>query len=316
MNAQEIIGTQEKNDWLIDPQKHADNLPDEAHSLKKILNSSSVQVLQKRYDRHNNKAITSQKTYLKQSKRRIYSAAGSIIIGAFILYFQGIEVTFKSELTWLFSIIELILLAITTFYSSILKNSKSYENWMDSRAQAETIRVKYFSLVAKHQTDDIDLNKLQLEYFRRYMLDVQLNYYDGRGKQHTTHAKKFITSTAILAALSVVITTVIAKMGDGDYANSTEIITLFVFIGAVIAALNTVQSQLAMLSEDQRNARRYESVYYQLLDLSGELDTVREAAEQGKQNVVDDFITRTNEVILRENQEWQTRRERKPKLKT
>ena len=319
MDAQEIIGKQQENDWILDPKNHAEQLPDEADSLKKILNSSRVKVLQKRYERHNAKAIISQKTYLNQSKRRIFASTASVIFGAYILYSQGGELKMDDKITWLLSAIEMVLLAATSYYHFILKNSKGYEDWMNSRAAAENTRVNYFFAVTKAKTkqpDDNQLLKLQLEYFRRYMLDVQLNYYDGRGKQHNKHAKKYTLFAAIIVALTTVTTAIVTKLNTvtDPTADTTSIVTLFVFIGAVFAALNSMQSQLSMLGEDQRNARRYESVYYQLLDLSGELDTVREAAEQNNRTLVDDFIARTNEVIALENQEWQTRRERKPKI--
>lgn len=315
MNAQEIIGEQEENDWILNPKSHAKSLPDEANDLKAILNSSRVKVLQKRYERHNLKAIESQKMYLGQSKRRIFSAAGGIIFGAYILYSQGGKSSIDSELTWLLSGIEMLLIAAATYYTFILKNSSSYEDWMDERAQAENIRIKYFSEVTKaHKSGDAKLATLQLEYFRRYMLDVQMNYYDGRGKQHKQHAKKFMTISGGLMALAAVTAAITTKLDPATGIDTTETITLLVFIGAVIAALNTMQSQLSMLGEDQRNARRYEAIYCQLLDLSGELDTIREAVDKNDYLILNDFVDRTNEVISLENQEWQTRQKRKPKL--
>ena len=79
-------------------------------------------------------------------------------------------------------------LALSILASLWLGWSKPFDIWMRQRAEAETQRIKLFRRVidAEEQARDgeLPLLPLQLEYFRRFQLDVQRLYYDKRGKQH------------------------------------------------------------------------------------------------------------------------------------
>lgn len=321
MDAQKIIGKQDKNDWIINPKEHAASLPKEAETLKKILRSSKVEMLRQCFDQHNSQAIESQKLYLKQSKRRIIGSTLSVIVGAVILYVQstdGILIDFsqyKDIIINTLGVIELGLLAMTTYYVTILKNSNMYEDWMDERSNAENVRIQYFKEITKSgDKNDIDLAKLQLEYFYHYMLCVQLNYYEGRGEQHKKNANKFTTRTGMLTMIAAVVTAVPATINVAK--SSTDIVALLAFISAVVAALTSMQSQLSALNEDQRNARRYQVVYYKLFRLTSELDTVRNTIEQGDRTALETFVKKTNKILAQENQEWQTRKKRKSEFAT
>lgn len=79
---------------------------------------------------------------------------------------------------------------------------------MTARAAAETARLSYFEKVLSvwvdYQTSSIPLPLLQLEYFRRYQLDVERSFYRNRGTDHRKAAAKLLNLSSFAVALGSV----------------------------------------------------------------------------------------------------------------
>jgi hypothetical protein len=80
---------------------------------------------------------------------------------------------------------------------------------MTGRARAEAERLKYFELatqsVENSESAGIPLPLLQLEYFRRYQLDVQRAYYRKRRQNHKQATDKFLTLGAYAVGLGLIL---------------------------------------------------------------------------------------------------------------
>lgn len=297
------------DDWILKPDQHADSLPPEAAPLADILRGTKVSSILQKYKNADEKAITAQKKYKLFSKSGVISASSAALIGAVLLFLKSAEdVTSKIHIfisnyeTWLLSI-EGIAIAFTALFAYLLKHNKYYYNWMGQRAQAETARIALFEFVCsteaeKPSVSDIYLIQLKLEYFRRYQLEVQQRYYKGRGKQHEDAANKIVSWGGALTFLIVL---------TGAFAgafNDIDMISAIALMGVAIPVISSAHSNLSLISQDERNAKRYENTYEHLLDISGELDEIRNQVSSGNKQALMDFINLVNNEISVEHREW------------
>lgn len=320
--AVESIGEQAKDDWILAPDQHAKALPATAELLKKRLQSNTVTIQTKRYQRYDQSAITAQKQYQQQSTRRIFSAALAAILGGLFLYLQGHD-GFNQLLGETQSLFYFILLmtnisfaATTAFYSFQLKNSNSYDDWKEQRAEAENARIEYFQLVTdspkppyEDVEDSAEFMALQLEYFRRYMLDMQYHYYQGRSKQHRKKTQRLVfyggLFTAIFAAGSA-----LGNLGQAELTNPLS--NLLALISVIIPSLLTLQAQFTSLHEDRHSLRSYEHTYAELERALMALGRVRYDVAEGKREALTAFVKTINTALATEHQVWLKREE--PKL--
>ena len=163
------------------------------------------------------------------------------------------------------------------------------------------------------RSGEVELLPLQLEYFRRYHLDVQLRYYKGRGEEHAIAAGSIRARRRLFAVLSAtlglpivyfIVRIVLNNMGI-DTSGFSSLNTAFYFVAAVLPILISTNRSLSLLSQDERNASRYAHVYANLQLLKDEyLESAREAAEAGDKEGLLSFVYSVNEQISSEHREW------------
>ena len=211
--------------------------------------------------------------------------------------------------------------------------SKPFEIWMQRRAEAETQRIRYFRRVA--ETDEavregeLPLLPLQLEYFRRFQLDVQRLYYDKRGRQHRAavmrrHIWRGFALLLIVAAGLPVLWTLQGK--DWMPASISPFLVgmlpktelaqrIFLSLGLVGGALQGLLAAYALMSYDERNGARYRDTWQNLEALSTRpLDEARNAAAQGNRERVLVLVALIHEQISSEHREWVSLRAVSPEL--
>ena len=208
-----------------------------------------------------------------------------------------------------------IAIALTALFAYLLKHNKYFDNWMEQRAKAETARIALFEFVCgvndERPTDSvIFLMQLKLEYFRRYQLEVQQRYYEGRGKEHEIAANKLVSWGG---ALTFVI--VLAGAFAGVF-NDIDMVSAIALMGVAIPVILSAHSNLSLISQDERNSKRYANTYEHLLDISGELDEIRNQVSSGNKQALLDFMNLVNNEISVEHREWISLQEKsiKPKI--
>lgn len=322
MDAIKALGhSKPDDDWVLKPDQHADSLPPEAAPLAEILRGTKVSSILQKYKNADEKAITAQKKYKQFSKYGVVSASSAALIGAAILFLKSsndvtstIYIFISKYETYLLSI-EGIAIALTALFAYLLKHNKYFDNWMRQRAKAETARVSLFEFICsvkdeKPTDSDIYLLQLKLEYFRRYQLEVQQRYYNDRGKQHEVAANKIVSWGG---ALTFVIVLVGAFSG---VFNDMDIVSAIALMGVAIPVILSAHANLSLISQDERNAKRYANTYEHLLNLSGELDEIRNQVSNGNKQALIDFINAVNSEVSVEHREWVSLQEKsvKPKL--
>jgi len=312
ITAADAIGEYQPQDWHLDPRKHAQRMAREAGQLQRILQGSRVQVILDQYEAANAQAGKYQAHYKNYGRLEIYFGSVAAIIGAVILYLtSGDDGSVPDLLRTVLLLAQGFCLAAAVALKYKLGHSAVYRQWQQQRTRAETSRIELFETVCgpadspvapSVSENELPLLPLQLEYFLRYQLQVQLNYYHERGRQHADAARRFVnigTGITFLAAVAASL----AGLGTelGDWISSAAI------VGLVAPILLAAQSSLSRLNQDERNAARYAITYDHLMNLKKKSDSVRRAAEAGKQDEVFRFIRSVNEVISVEHTEWKER---------
>jgi len=309
----DLLGEEDPgSDWKLDPHSHAEKLHPEAAALKRVLEHSAIQEIMDRYRRADRAANEYQDAYKKLGRREIYLATVAAILGAIVLTITDAS----GASSWMEGARPVLLLlqilcaggvAGIKFYTD---RTKPYVGWQKQRSIAETARIELFETVAgmtgrdwedEWQEGDYPLLPLQLEYFVRYQLNVQLSYYDGRGKQHAAAAKRFVSVGAIITFVAAIAGAAIAAGYDiGDTVSVASIAAL------LTPVLLTAQTGLSRINQDERNAARYEITYGHLRRRSAGLSDVRHLAQAADAKAVHEFIRLNDEVISVEHSEWIT----------
>jgi hypothetical protein len=315
ITAAEAIGEYQPQDWHLDPCSHAQRMAREAGPLQRILQGSRVQVILEQYEAGNAKAGEYQAGYKRYGRWEIYLGSAAAIIGAVILYLaSGGDGDKSGLLSTGLLVAQGFCLAGAIALKYKLGHSTIYRQWQQQRTRAETSRIELFETacgLAGHPVppsvteNELALLPLQLEYFLRYQLQVQLNYYHERGRQHAKAARRFVNIGTVITFLAAVAASLAGLNTElGDWVSSSAI------VGLVAPILLTAQSSLSRLNQDERNAARYAITHDHLLNLKKKSDSVRSAAEGGNQEEVFRFIRSVNEVISVEHTEWKERQAR------
>ncbi|MEL7029928.1 MAG: DUF4231 domain-containing protein, partial [Pseudomonadota bacterium] len=199
-------------DWRLEPEEHARRLPVAAAPLARILRTPAITGLMDRFTAADAEAVSAQRSYKRYGRLAILLHAAAIIIGAIALTGQSLAGAAKVDaglLAWIgqyVALLETALIVMAIIAAQIIIRLRPFDKWMRGRAEAEITRVELFRRVAEAEgetrPDELLALPLQLEYFRRYQLGTQLDYYAGRGEQHARAARSQATRRDLYTALA------------------------------------------------------------------------------------------------------------------
>lgn len=214
--------------------------------------------------------------------------------------------------------------------------------WYDARGKAEANRRHLFMAVlnseptsgAQATTNDVPLLSQKLEYFRRYQIEVQQDYYAGKSKDNKGGARRAAWArvaafVAFVLMFMVMLVTLLAKLSEqgAQWLPDTMTIALLEFAQrgwddfAVLAALfflgTYVYLQLkSVLLRESINHRRFGNALGQLrqatsptpgqaeLKVPSPLADARKAAVEGNRTRVEQFLRDTNRLLASEVGDW------------
>ncbi len=205
-------------------------------------------------------------------------------------------------------IIQIVCTAGLVGMKYFLQHRKLFGKWQKERSEAETARIELFETACglsdhnwndAEKDDDFPLLPLQLEYFVRYQIMVQIAYYSKRVAEHEAAAYRYICFGAIvtfIAALAAAIIGFTQELGDA--------VSIASMAALVAPILLTAQTNLSRLNQDERNAARYAITHDHLDRLRGKLSDARKSAASRLVEPVHAFIRSANEVISVEHSQW------------
>lgn len=305
----ETIGEGDPNDYVISPTNHAEEFKEKAPALAKKLSSSAIITTARAYENENQDALTAQIEF-----KRIFNRSNLTVLatGVFVALFMASAVAVNGLPGWMGKTMLVILslgsVVCGAFASKDLMNIKQgglLEAWMSKRASAETTRLDYFEMVVKSASEgtvesEWPLELLQLEYFRRFQLDVQLAFYRERTKDHREEAKKTLSYSGWAVFGAAVATGSAGVLGAAVHTSLAAIGAL----GVVFIGLNSFASIREAVNQDRRNAERYERTYRVLEDLNKRFDKVRKAVFEGGRKPLCEFVDAVHEQLSLEHRQW------------
>ncbi len=319
-------------DWRIEPQRHAGSLPPAAAALARVLQRPELVGLMGQFTRSDAEAVQAQRRYKRLGRASIVLNTVAILLGAIGLtgpdVAQAAGLTIPARAGAAVASLQFACIFAAMISAWMIIRARPFDKWMRARAVAETCRMELFAAVTGAREEvregELPLLPLQLEYFRRYQLAVQLDYYAGRGAQHRKAAGARATRRdiyAFLISLSLAPVTAGAaalidptigaqfmslfQRADTQVLSEPLIGSLLVMAGLFAPALMSAQGALSLLSQDRRNASRYAATFDNLAHLSRVyLDAARIAGARGDRETLEEFINAVSAQISSEHQEW------------
>jgi SMODS and SLOG-associating 2TM effector domain 1 len=293
------IGIQEPGDYRVVPLEHATLYAQSAPEMSNLLRSGPPSTTAQAYERADKAAVGAQASYKKWMNNSNIAVFVTAVLGAATMAVAIQWPVAAPREHWLgrvFAACAAVSAAFGMFSLYKLREGGLLEGWMSARATAETHRLGYFSSIASSASrkNQPDLLILFLEYFRRYQLDIEMNYYSVRAAEHKKSANSTVTLGAIGAALAAI-------SGAVSAATPSAILGSLSVLGAAIGAFAVSREQM---NQDRRNSERYSRTWDALNGLSGRLDDVRTAAAQGNGAAVTEFVAAVNDQISLEHRQW------------
>jgi hypothetical protein len=316
------IGPAQNSDWKLEPLAHARELPPAAGALARVLERPDNAALMERFIAADREAIKTQASYLSWSGGAFLCRFLSIVCGTVaLLDIAGLLPAGVANLGLSF---QYGFIAASLVIGLMLSVREPFERWMRERAAAENARLDLFSKITSatepERPGELPLLPLQLEYFRRFMLDAQRRYYRKRGLEHARSAggtkqwqytvmgltvlALFVAALGFLGTFTgVALPGVLRALADAAVSDRGQLVMLAG--GIVASALGDLTAALSLASLDKRNAARYLSNADNLDFLSEkDLAEARAAAAAGDRGQTQSFIDLVQGIISSEHREW------------
>jgi hypothetical protein len=287
--AQDAIGPGKPDtDWKIAPTEHAEMFKEKAPSLAECLLGSRQKGLAEMYEERNAKAMEARDDF----KRTVSKADSAIFctasLGALLLVVGGLQPLLGD---YGHSVVRVIgLLGITSsglavMWLSQLHGGALSKRWAEERAKAEAKRLAYFKTVMEEAIKAPLDQLLAFEYTRRFLLDNQIDYFNGRGEEHEKAASAALkTSTrAVFVSSSFTAIAGALSMWQAEFA-------VVAAVGVIASAYAALAVSRSAVNQDRKNADRYLAAKYQLKERKLDLDIYREKTASGQNGAVQEFF--------------------------
>ena len=299
--AQEAIGEHRKDDFILAPSSHADKLQPSAAALATLLKDPQLFILAEQYERHDDAANNAQRAYKSTLRRANGAVLAATVLGALMMAVQIVALSqYQAELQKVAvgaGILAGLAATLGAMWLFRAREGQLLERWLGCRAKAETERGAYFATLAE-MPDDAPLRLLKLEYFRRYQIDVQRNFFAAATKRHAAAAQRTLRVGAFAVGLSSIPVFLGAFGSSGGFWPA---LAAFSVVGGAVAAYTSAHEAM---SQDKRNAERYEHTLEALELLAAKLGQVRKVIAEGSADALKVFVSAVNEQLTIEHRQW------------
>jgi hypothetical protein len=302
-NAETIIGSHDPTDWTLRPTRPSSDLETKAPLLWARLHEDDVMGPAQRYDRADEAAAAAQNIFKAAARRANVAVLVVASLGAATTAAGALDSVLSghgSTVILACGLLSLVVGALATMWLTFAREGKLLDEWMANRAKAETARIEYFDRATTLQAgDDPKLPQLQLEYFRRYQLEVQLAYYSGRGEQHRKAAQR----TLKLRMGALFVGTVANGLAGALGSHSVPYAALG-SLAVIAGAWGAFATSTSATNQDGRNAERYARTYDTLTHIRDRLGEVRKALSAAEVDVLPSFVKAVNDELSLEHRQW------------
>lgn len=305
----DAIGENTPEDYILAPKIHAEIYRKSLPKLSLILSNPKIKYIAEEYCAADQKAIKAQAKFKKLSSlSRLFlfltaTFSTTLLVSGSV---SGIDYI-TQNLDWLpnlllisSSVSAIIFGAISTVILRIIKTGRLLEKWMEFRSEAEEFRINYFKEIALNKDLKTPLDYLiALEYFRRYQLDIQLNFLSIKAGELEKKSNKSLNIIAVLSAIVLVINGFTGILGF-QWTSLASLAAIAIIIQNYVFLINNKE----LNEQNTRNAERYRRTRTILAKLKSQISEVREAILQGNVKFLTEYIYAVNEPISSENRQW------------
>jgi hypothetical protein len=197
--------------------------------------------------------------------------------------------------------VQVLSLFAASVASAVLATRDYGRRWTEARRKAKAERIGLFEAVVDLAaqapgTGPAGALRQALEFFRRYQLELQLNYYTKRGGEQDDRDARTAWAAAVLGGLAAV-TGAIGAVG-GSFAVAAA------FFGIAVPILLAATRSWRNANRAAETAASYKAAAEALGRLRRGLTAVRARADLGDVPAVKDFVARVHEVMRIENGAW------------
>ena len=296
------IGAQQANDDQFKPDAHAEMFKEAEPSLATFLGEPQLDVLARQYIRNDADATLRQSLFKTTMIRANLAVLAATIFGGLMMAGQIGAASYPvlQNLVIVCGLLGGVAATVGSMWLFRAREGNLLEDWMQTRAKAEASRNEYFKVLAKLPAAPAE-SLLCLEYFRRYQIELQCNYFGKRAGQYRKSAEKTLRLGGYAVALSS-----LSGLGGGILGLSggspawTSLGALSVIGGALSAYANAYES----MNQGRRNALRYEQTLESLEMLKARIGETRKAIAAGNAEALTAFVAAVNEQLSLHHRQW------------
>jgi SMODS and SLOG-associating 2TM effector domain 1 len=302
--AEQEIGESEDGDHLIEPHKHASNLSPSASQLAGVLKASDASMIANAFRTRDHQAVATQDKFKSTASLAnvavLVTAAstGILLATASLGSVLGAAVTDVSVpvLAWLSAVAGAVAAALLF----TLRQGDMLKRWMSQRAEAEGQRLSYFRWVCQLRPGGgPSLQLLQLAYFRRYLMDAQINWFERRGDEHQYSADRTLRLSAVAVGIGALSSFAVAGLtARGAAWAALAVLSIF---GTALASFAATRDTI---QQDRRNTERYSSTAKTLGELKRKLPEVAHDIQGGASEALDGYVAVVCDLLSSENKQW------------
>lgn len=323
------FGDPKPNDYLLKPLAHADALAAQRETLGTLaeaLRDQQLREIAATFDEEDARAGWYQRLYRRLAVGAILLMFVPVALGAFPILIEEGTLAGLGEAalgpSWsdermknLFLAIQFLALGLSLLFTMLLRVVDPFERWMRARAEAEAKRLDYFDeafrLDIEKPADNSPTLLIKLEYFRRFQLDIQRNYYRSKGLQNKrlaerNNAARMLNASLILfAAAPTAFATYATVFDAADTLNAVGPESVYAAIGLFGAAIGNLLFAMSMLDVRRRNAKKFLNSADMLDELYDKpLAAARLAAARSDEAAVQTFVRQIHDEVQAEHKEW------------
>jgi hypothetical protein len=286
--ARDAIGVGEpENDWRVTPTAHANSLPAAALPLADVLRSPRPEGLARKYEELNQRAVEARDEFKKTIAKANWAVCCTATLAALLLIAGGLQDQLGEAAKWVIGVIGCLGVVagfLAIMWISETKQGSLSEKWSQERAGAEARRLAYFKSIMEEVAEQPLDQLLAFEYTRRYLLQNQIDYFRGRGREHEKAASAALKISTRAVFLSSTLTTV-----AGLLAMWAPQLAVIAGIGVIATAYSALAVSRSALNQDQRNADRYRIAQEQLEERALQIGDYRDKVAAGEPGAVQEF---------------------------
>lgn len=309
--AQSVVGKNHEDDYVLMPEEHEKLLTAGVPEFKTIFQDSEIQGVALKYREYDTEAIVARdafKSYSSKAQLAVFLTAccSAALLGVSTLLGQPEDTSLARVLFIAISLAAILFGTLATTWLRLIEGKRMLEEWMKQRANAEMRRLEYFNLITRYSPGDVQaanptlFRLVQLEFFRRFQLEMQINYYKGLGRSHGKMADEAVTMSSWALGGAGLATGFAGFLGSALAPKWGTLAGL----GMICQATASWILNKEAVNQDRRNEERYGRTLQYLENLRMRLSKVRKNMAAGNEEVLAKLVEAVHEQLSLEHRQW------------